>query len=621
MTHLLHYFTIYLVLGLSLCATAISGYSVSGTVVDTKAKPLAGVKVYASPDSTQFAVTNNQGKFNLGPITLPIRPNGTQNTFALLSDSRFFLPGTVPTHLSVSLFDLKGRPVHSLSGLFAPGENRLNLSGSVPPGSYTFQASGEGLQYRTRVEFDGKNLRNMGRPSPAASLASAPLAKNSATTAQLIANRQYYHTGTASAADGATNVVITLEKLPNIVLLLSDDQSWTDYAFMGHPHIKTPRLDKLVKESMTFTRGYTPTSLCRPALMTLATGQYPKDNGVTGNDHPKPGGQLYGSERNSMLVHIDRAVTLQKLLHEKKGYTTLQTGKWWEGDWRRGHFTSGMTINPERGVGEIGRWGRHGDFGLDIGRTGIAPIKTFIDSSGERPFYVWYAAFLPHTPHNPPERLLSKYRALTPSLFVAKYWAMVEWFDETCGDVLDLLEAKGLTENTLVFYTADNGWVQNPNDMHFDPVSKRAPYDLGTRTPIMVKWPGKIKPEWNDSTLVSNIDFMPTALAAAGIEIPANLPGLNLLDSAKAARQRPRIFGDIYEHDILDIHDPVKTLMHRWVIDGRWKLIQSGPFIPEKTELFDIIADPYEKKNVAAQNPSVVNTLKGRINEWYPITP
>ena len=115
--------------------------------------------------------------------------------------------------------------------------------------------------------------------------------------------------------------------------------------------------------------------------------------------------------------------------------------------------------------GEQSRGGRHGDEGLDIGRQTMQPIYDFISMAREqkKPFFVWYAPMLPHDPHNPPERLLAKYRDLTPSIHVARYWAMCEWFDETCGELLDYLDREGLADNTIVAFVVDNGRVQDPD--------------------------------------------------------------------------------------------------------------------------------------------------------------
>ncbi|MDZ7618931.1 MAG: sulfatase-like hydrolase/transferase, partial [Patescibacteria group bacterium] len=267
--------------------------------------------------------------------------------------------------------------------------------------------------------------------------------------------------------------VLAESSRPNIVLILSDDQAWTDYGFMGHPVIETPHLDRLAARSAFFPRAYVPTALCRPSLATLATGLYAHQHGISGNDPSHalapPNSPRYAELREQLIGHIDQHPTLPKLLAER-GYLSHQSGKWWEGSYQRGGFTHGMT----RGFPEPG--GRHGDDGLRIGREGMTPIFEFIDhaTAEGKPFLLWYAPFLPHTPHNPPERLLAKYRERVDSIHVARYYAMCEWFDETCGELLEHLDRKGLTRNTLVVYVGDNGWIQDPAANGFAPQSKQS---------------------------------------------------------------------------------------------------------------------------------------------------
>src|SRR5690606_15499199 len=142
---------------------------------------------------------------------------------------------------------------------------------------------------------------------------------------------------------------------------------------------------------------------------------------------------------------------------------TLQTGKWWEEDPKKFGFTHAMSH------GDPARGGRHGDKGFSISRQGIAPIREFLDAccptEGEatKPFFIWHAPFLPHIPHNPPAELLAKYQKLTDNEPTARYWAMCEWFDQTCGELLKELDDRNLRENTLVIYVTDNGWIQNKN--------------------------------------------------------------------------------------------------------------------------------------------------------------
>ena len=393
-----------------------------------------------------------------------------------------------------------------------------------------------------------------------------------------------------------------LAKSPNVVMIISDDQKWTDFSFMGHKTIQTPNLDRLARQSAVFPRGYVPSSLCRPSLATLVTGLYPHQHKITGNDPPR------GTNRALMLKHIARVPTLPRLL-AGKGYRSHQSGKWWEGNFRRGGFTHGMTH------GDPQRRGRHGDEGLKIGRQGLKPIFDFIDEGGEKPFFIWYAPFLPHSPHNPPERLLKKYRGKVDSPFVARYYAMCEWFDETCGELLDHLDKKGLAKDTLVVFVTDNGWIQQPKSRRYAPRSKRSPYDGGIRTPIMLRWPGKIKPAKLDVPVIST-DLVPTILAACDIRPSEQMQGINLLDVCGGKKpERKAIYGEIFGHDVIDIDRPAANLLYRWCVEGRWKLIL--PADDKNAELYDILADPEETKDLARANADVARRLTRSINAWW----
>lgn len=427
---------------------------------------------------------------------------------------------------------------------------------------------------------------------------------------------------------------------PNIVLIVSDDQAWTDYGFMGHPQIETPHLDRLASESAVFTRGYVPTALCRPSLATFITGLYAHQHRITGNDPAvlpemtgpnRPAGEpeAYRQQRERLISFIDLHPTVPKLL-APKGYLSHQSGKWWEGNFRRGGFTHGMT----RGFPEAG--GRHGDDGLKIGREGLQPVFEFIDQAqvDQKPFFVWYAPFLPHTPHNPPQRLLEKYKKKgIESDSIAKYFAMVEWFDETCGELLQHLEQRNIRNNTLVIYVADNGWIQLPNANGFAPRSKQSPYEGGTRQPTMFSWPGVIEPGMRGQQLCSSVDIVPTVLAAAEVEIPEHLPGFNLLPVLKSGAATPRqeVFGETFAHDIADLDQPEGSLLYRWVIEDRWKLLltydgavgrnaRQNPRDELRPQLFDLIDDPHEQHNLAATNPEVVKQLADKLHAWWPVT-
>lgn len=417
---------------------------------------------------------------------------------------------------------------------------------------------------------------------------------------------------------------------PNIVLILSDDQAWTDYGFVGHPEIQTPNLDALARRSLVFDRGYVSSPLCRPSLASIVTGLYPFGHEITGND-------VDGRSNRAALDIPVRARFHQHASFIRtltsNGYLAHQSGKWWEGSFADGGFTHGMTHgDPKRG-------GRHGDAGLKIGREGMAPVTEFIDMAiqQQKPFFVWYAPFLPHSPHNPPKRLLAKYATSHRANDEAKYYAMCEWFDETCGELLNHLDAKRVTENTIVLYICDNGWAaastnaDDPNQKlwpGFAQRSKGSPYENGIRTPIMVSWPGHVKPE-RSNDLAHAVDLFPTIAAAASVEAPVELPGIDLTD-AVARKERKQVFGVTHSIHNMTVGDPDDTQQYLWCVEHDWKLLvrYTGKDTTKyrnlhiwdeaPVRLFHLKEDPHEEHDLAEERPDVVERLKQAIESWHP---
>ena len=430
----------------------------------------------------------------------------------------------------------------------------------------------------------------------------------------------------------------------NVVLIIADDLHWGDAAFMGHPHLRTPHLDRLARESLLFGRGYVTSSLCCPSLASIITGRYPHEHKIVGNDPPErpdvprqspAGQQLFAAGREALNRHLDAWPTMPKLL-SGAGYKSLQTGKWWQGDFQRGGFTDGMT-----------RGERHGDEGLVIGRKTMQPIEDFVRGcrAEQTPFLVWYAPLLPHDPHDPAADLVEHYKTLTPSLPVARYWANIERFDATVGELLRFLDTEGLAADTLVVFVTDNGWIQDPDRPRFAPRSKLSPYDGGLRTAIMLRQPGRIEPAVSRA-LASSIDILPTVLAACGVEPPAGLPGIDLLN-AQAVAQRRQIFGECYTHTIVDLDDPAKSLLWRFSVRDDWKLIVPvtadtpegeprrgfarlqrppdrvlppeglGRFERGEPELYNLAEDPHELVNLADKYPALVRELQKSLDVWW----
>jgi len=389
---------------------------------------------------------------------------------------------------------------------------------------------------------------------------------------------------------------------PNIVVIISDDQAYHDFGFMGHLVIQTPHLDRLTDESLVFTLGYVTTALCNPSLASMLTGLYPHQHGYTGNDPVK------GANRAEWINHFRSLHQMPRLLSEA-GYLALHTGKYWQG-------------NPERVSGFTDSMGdtlRHGSkASLDVGRNTMQPIYDFIENAQgeEKPLLVWYAPFRPHQPHTPPARLLNKYKDKTSDEGRAKYFAMVEWLDETCGELLQYLDDHDLRENTIVMYINDNGWPHGDSGYRGH---KQSPWEQGIRTLIMVRWPGKVIPTRDEVNLACNLDIPVTALAAAGVPVPETMEGINLLDEA-AVKERECVFIEDFAHDMTAPDKPAETLEARGVICGDWKLVEvyvKQVNTKPGTYLFNLKEDPKEKTNVAGGHPQKVEELKRRINEWW----
>ena len=196
---------------------------------------------------------------------------------------------------------------------------------------------------------------------------------------------------------------------------------------------------------------------------------------------------------------------------------------------------------------------------------------------------------------------------------------------------MNYLKEKSLDQNTLVVYTTDNGWIQSPKHNRYAARSKRAPHEGGVRTPIMFKLPGVIQPEMNHSTLVSNIDLVPTVLNFLNVS-NKELPGINVLDNEKLEK-RETLFIECYNHDILNVEKPSETVLYKIALNQKWKLMLPNPkmvvksfdtpqeqyygYYSNQPQLFDLENDPHEQVNLADKYPETVAKMSRQINEWW----
>lgn len=402
------------------------------------------------------------------------------------------------------------------------------------------------------------------------------------------------------------------EPPPNIVWIIADDQAFSDFGFMGHDIVRTPHLDKLASESAVFPNGYVPSSLCRASLATLITGKYAFDHGICFNNPPK------GIPHAMTTSFLETQKPIPLALQEG-GYRSLQTGKFWEGVYTNGGFTDGMSQGT-----------RHGDDGLRIGRKTMEPISTFLAQNDDDPFFIWFAPYLPHAPFDAVESYKEPFRAKGLSQREIGYYANISWLDDTVGQLMDILEQSGQADNTVIMFIVDNGWLPNRDgesfrdlqgrNLRFDARSKQSPYEGGVRTPIFVRWPGRITPGRHDN-LISSIDFFPTTLSLAGLGRQPDLPGRDLLPFLKQQASLPprTVFGEIYYHDSIVLGDPKVNMTHRWSRKGDWKLILND-HNNGQPELYNLILDPQEKSNLSAdpEHAMRVSEMRAEIDEWWP---
>jgi uncharacterized sulfatase len=388
---------------------------------------------------------------------------------------------------------------------------------------------------------------------------------------------------------------------PNIVLIIGDDHGYRDFGFMGSEIAHTPNLDRLAAGGTVFPFGYSTASVCRPALRSLLTGLYPIEFDRREQRLRREG--IPPSPRTPLRDHFH---TLPALLAQQ-GYASFQSGKFQEGAYRNAGFTHGMTE-------QAGRDGRMQ--GIRIARETMEPVFAFIDEHVEEPFFVWLAPQLPHLPHNAPEEYLTRYKGLDLPWFAPRYYAAVTWFDAAVGRLVQHLEDRGVRDRTLIVYLADNGWQVPGPDVDYDYVlgghqGKASLHEAGFRTPIIFNLPGGIPAGKTRDTLVSSVDLYPTLLDFAGAAA-VNRRGLNLRRTLAGLETSTRtaLIGTAAALRSDREGEPsggaflrTRRWHYLWYNDGR-------------EALFDLAADPDEKRDVAEGHPDVTKAYRKRIRRW-----
>jgi len=409
--------------------------------------------------------------------------------------------------------------------------------------------------------------------------------------------------GSLSAAD-------TSARKPNILLIVGDDMGYGDVGIHGCKDIPTPNIDSIAKNGVRCTNGYVSGPYCSPTRAGLMTGRYQQRFGHEFNPGPPPEGENVG-------LPLTETTLAQRL--KDAGYTTGMVGKWHLGSERKFHPLS-------RGFQEyFGFLGGAHPYFLDQGDQPNNPVlrgfesanekeylteafsreaTAFIDRHAREPWFLYLTFNAVHTPMHATDKYVARFKNVADENR-RTYCGMMSAMDDAIGAVLKKLDENRLTENTLVFFVSDNGGPP-VNSSSNGPLrgNKAQTWEGGIRVPYLVQWKGTIPANKTYDEPVIQLDFHPTALAAAGVEPKeAKFDGVNLLPYLQNKVSAP----------------PHETLYWRFgdqmaIRHGNYKLVQGRGV--DKPQLFDLAADMGEKNDLSQSKPDLFKDLQGRYAAW-----
>ena len=416
------------------------------------------------------------------------------------------------------------------------------------------------------------------------------------------------------------------ETPPNVIIILADDLGRGDYSAFGTKDISTPHIDRLCREGMTFHNFYANSCVCSPTRAALLTGKVPDRVGVPGVIRHTPD--------NSWGWLSPQAVLLPQVLRPA-GYHSSIVGKWHLG------LTSPNTP-VERGFDQF-----HGFLGdmmddylthLRGGQNFMRKNRDVIEPTGHasdlfttwacdylkeraainernqspQPFFLYLAYNAPHDPIQPPQEWIEKVRHRQPEMLDkrVKLVALIEHMDDGIGQLLLTLDQLNLSENTLVFFTSDNGGILGKGAVNGPWRSeKQHMYEGGLRVPGIARWPGYIAPGSETIRVAVTMDLFATVAEAAGVNTAPDVEAVSFL---------PTLLGKSQPDPVRDLYfvrregGPAyggKTI--EALVRGDWKLIQDSPFQP--LELYNLKTDPRETTNLANREPKIFQELSAAL--------
>lgn len=449
---------------------------------------------------------------------------------------------------------------------------------------------------------------------------------------------------------------------PNIIIILADDFGWSDLGcYNPGTYYETPNLDRLARQSVRFTNGYSANPVCSPTRFSLQTGRYPTRGNATywfGSNPPSGLSFDFAAPEINQFIPNDYETLAEGL--KKAGYQTAFIGKWHLG--QPGPEKRGYELNDDglsQNTPKKNRKNKNKDKAAGK-NTDDEPPAEFPDralapqaiaflrqmaADKSRPFFLSHNFYLTHTPIQAPADLVQKYKDKarklgltdgndfseeeqtwpTPNAGPRKirtrqsnptYAAMVEQMDTAVGQILAELDALGVAGNTLVMFISDNGGLSTTNAVPTSNLPLRGGkgwlYEGGIRVPFMIRWPAAIKGGSTNDTPIMTIDVLPTAYAAAGVPLPAKKPdGVNLLPLLQ--NNTPLSRDALYWH--FPHYGGQGGFPGAAIRVGDWKLIER--FTDGRVHLYNLRDDLAERTDLAAEDPARVAALRSRLHAWY----
>ena len=405
---------------------------------------------------------------------------------------------------------------------------------------------------------------------------------------------------------------------PNIVFFLVDDMGWSDLGCYGSKYYQTPTINKLAEEDMMFSSAYMmPT--CSPSRASLMTGKYPPRTGIYTVDGyastPVEFQKVQGIKSEKYLTSDE--TTIAEVL-KQAGYTTGHFGKWHLGDTPE-TYPTGQGFDVNMAGCEVGSPQSYfspfnGIENIDVKEEGryLTEVLTdsacrFIDKNREGPFFLYFPFYQVHVPVHAKRKWVEKYRDSMPSGWQdnPNYGAMISYMDYSVGRVLKKLDELGLSENTIIILTSDNGGqIMVPSNAPLRG-QKGNLYEGGIRVPLIVKWPGKVRLGSRCDVPVTVVDYFPTLLEMSGTAVPNTIvdgESIVPLLHGKSTLERHALFWHLASYNgngrsNSTLWQPPGGAIRK----GPWKLIEN--FEDGSVELYNLKEDIGETTDVSDGNP------------------